>query len=113
LTGFEGELRHAFSATTALTLFGDRVRGRLKEGGNLPRLPADRLGVRLEQQLTAGLSGELSLLRVQRQDRLAEFETQTPGYNLLDAEARQHSSPIKGEVVLPGRNLTLGTRFTF
>src|SRR5690606_40804717 len=57
LTGFEGELRHAFSATTALTLFGDRVRGRLKEGGNLPRLPADRLGVRLEQQLTAGLSG--------------------------------------------------------
>lgn len=138
LTGFEGELRHAFSATTALTLFGDRVRGRLKEGGNLPRLPADRLGVRLEQQLTAGLSGELSLVRVQRQDRLAEFEAQTPGYNLLaaglawqgassegdwlvylkadnllDVEARQHSSPIKDEVVLPGRNLTLGTRFTF
>ena len=33
--------------------------------------------------------------------------------NLLDVEARQHSSLIKDEVVLPGRNLTLGTRFTF
>lgn len=138
LTGFEGEIRHQFTEATALTLFGDRVRGRLKDGGDLPRIPADRLGLRLEQALGNGVSGDLSFQRVQRQDRLAEFETETAGYNLLaaglswqgalsegdwlvylkadnllDVEARQHSSLIKDEVVLPGRNLTLGTRFTF
>lgn len=138
LTGFEGEIRHQFTEATALTLFGDRVRGRLKDGGDLPRIPADRLGLRLEQELGNGVSGDLSFQRVQRQDRLAEFETETAGYNLLaaglswqgalsegdwlvylkadnllDVEARQHSSLIKDEVVLPGRNLTLGTRFTF
>ncbi|HTO19430.1 MAG TPA: TonB-dependent receptor [Pseudomonas sp.] len=138
LTGVEGEVRHTFSEATALTLFGDRVRGRLKEGGDLPRIPADRLGVRLEQKFGSALSGELSFQRVQRQDRLAAFETETAGYNLLgaglawqgalsegdwlvylkadnllDVEARQHSSLIKDEVVLPGRNLTLGARLTF
>ena len=138
LTGFEGEIRHAFTEATALTLFGDRVRGRLKDGGDLPRIPADRLGVRLEQKLGAVLSGDLTLQRVQRQDRLGEFETETAGYNLLgaglawqgavsegdwlvylkahnllDVEARQHSSLIKDDVLLPGRNLTLGARFTF
>ena len=138
LTGVEGEVRHAFGEATALTLFGDRVRGRLKEGGDLPRIPADRLGVRLEQKFGSALSGELSFQRVQRQDRLAAFETETAGYNLLgaglawqgalsegdwlvylkadnllDVEARQHSSLIKDEVVLPGRNLTLGARLTF
>lgn len=138
LTGFEGEIRHQFTEATALTLFGDRVRGRLKDGGDLPRIPADRLGLRLEQELGNGVSGDLSFQRVQRQDRLAEFETETAGYNLLaaglswqgalsegdwlvylkadnllDVEARQHSSLIKDEVVLPGRNLILGTRFTF
>lgn len=138
LTGLEGEVRHQVRVGTALTLFGDRVRGRLKDGGNLPRIPADRLGVRLEQELGGGLSGELSFQRVQRQDSLAEFETPTAGYNLLaaglawhgalsdgdwlvylkadnllDVEARQHTSLIKDEVQLPGRNLTLGTRLTF
>jgi iron complex outermembrane receptor protein len=138
LTGVEGEVRHAFGEATALTLFGDRVRGRLKDGGDLPRIPADRLGVRLEQKFGSALSGELSFQRVQRQDRLAAFETETAGYNLLgaglawqgalsegdwlvylkadnllDVEARQHSSLIKDEVVLPGRNLTLGARLTF
>ena len=138
LLGVEGVVRHAFSEATALTLFGDRVRGRLRHGGDLPRIPADRLGVRLERQLGIGLSGELSFQRVQRQDRLAAFETETAGHNLLaaglawrgalgegdwlvylkadnllDVEARQHSSPIKDEVVLPGRNLTLGTRLAF
>lgn len=138
LTGVEGEVRHAFSDALAVSLFGDRVRGRLRDGGNLPRIPADRLGARVERALGAGLSGDLSLQRVWRQDRLGDFETETAGHtllaaglawqgalgagdwlvylkadNLLDVEARQHSSLIKDEVVLPGRNLTLGTRFHF
>ncbi|MNC41236.1 putative TonB-dependent receptor precursor [compost metagenome] len=114
------------------------MRGKLKDGGDLPRIPADRLGVRLEQRFTAALDGQLEFYRVQRQDELAAFETETAGYNMLgaglsyhgslsradyqlylkadnlfDAEARQHSSLIKDEVLLPGRNFTVGMRVTF
>lgn len=138
LTGVEGEVRHQFTDSFAASLFGDSVRGKLKDGGALPRIPADRLGVRLEQRFSAALDGQLEFYRVQRQDELADFETETAGYNmfgaglsyrgslnqadyqlylkadnLLDAEARQHSSLIKDEVLLPGRNFTVGMRVTF
>ncbi|MCM2319526.1 MAG: TonB-dependent receptor [Pseudomonas sp.] len=138
LTGAEGEVRHRFTDSFAASLFGDSVRGKLKDGGDLPRIPADRLGVRLEQRFTAALDGQLEFYRVQRQDELAAFETETAGYNMLgaglsyhgslsqadyqlylkadnlfDAEARQHSSLIKDEVLLPGRNFTVGMRVTF
>lgn len=138
LSGAEGEVRHQFTGRFAVSLFGDTVRGRLREGGDLPRIPADRLGVRLEQRFSRALDGQLEFFRVQRQNELAAFETETAGYNmlgaslgyhghlsqadyrlyfkvdnLLDAEARQHSSLIKDEVLLPGRNLTVGMRVTF
>lgn len=138
LSGGEAELRHQFSERFAATLFGDRVRGKLRHGGDLPRIPADRLGVRLEQRFGGALDGQLEFYRVQRQDQLAAFETTTAGYNmlgaglsyhgrlsqadyqlylkadnLLDAEARQHSSLIKDKVLLPGRNLTVGWCLTF
>ncbi|MCQ4345871.1 TonB-dependent receptor [Pseudomonas stutzeri] len=138
LTGGEFEVRQQFTGSFAATLFGDHVRGRLKEGGALPRIPADRLGVRLEQRFSSALDGQLEFYRVNRQTDSAAFETDTAGYNmlgaglsyrgslsqadyllylkadnLLDAEARQHSSLIKDEVLLPGRNFTLGMRVSF
>jgi iron complex outermembrane receptor protein len=138
LTGVEAEVRHQFTDSFAASLFGDSVRGKLKDGGDLPRIPADRLGVRLEQRFTAALDGQLEFYRVQRQDELADFESETAGYNmlgtglsyrgslsqadfqlylkadnLLDTEARQHTSLIKVEVLLPGRNFTVGMRVTF
>lgn len=138
LSGVEGEVRRQFTERFAASLFGDSVRGRLRDGGDLPRIPADRLGVRLEQRFTGALDGQLEFSRVQRQDQLAAFENETSGYNmlgtglsyrghlsqadyqlylkadnLLDAEARQHASLIKDEVLLPRRNLTVGMRVAF
>jgi iron complex outermembrane receptor protein len=139
LTGAEGEVRFQATDATALTLFGDHVRGKLRDGGgDLPRIPADRLGVRLDQRITSALDGQLELYRVQRQDELADYETETGGYNmlgaglsysgslnqadyllylkannLLDEKARQHTSFIKDDVLLPGRNLTVGMRLAF
>lgn len=138
LTGAEGDVRVQVTEAFAVTVFGDHVRGKLKAGGDLPRIPADRLGVRLDQAFTPALDGQLEFYRVQRQDDLAAYETETGGYNmlgaslvysgvldetdyqvylkgdnLLDAEARNHSSFIKDEVLLPGRNLTLGVRLSF
>lgn len=139
LTGAEGEVRFQATDSTTFTLFGDHVRGKLKNGGgDLPRIPADRLGVRVDQRFTTVLNGQLELYRVQRQDDLANYETETGGYNmlgaglsysgslnqtdyllylkgnnLLDEKARQHTSFIKDDVLLPGRNLTVGMRLAF
>ncbi len=139
LTGAEGEVRFQATAALAMTLFGDHVRGKLRDGGgDLPRIPADRLGVRLEQAFTPALGGQVEFYRVQRQDDSADYESNTSGYNmlgaglsyrgnlghtgytvyvrgdnLLDSKAREHTSFIKDEVLLPGRNLTLGMRLSF
>lgn len=138
LTGAEGSVTYALTDATDITLFGDHVRGKLKGDGDLPRIPADRLGVRVNQAFTPAVSGELEFYRVQRQDDIADYETETSGYNmlgaglsyrgslndtryqlflkgnnLLDENARNHSSFIKDDVLLPGRNFTVGMRLSF
>lgn len=138
LQGLEGSVSWQATAATGLTLFGDSVRGRLKDGGDLPRIPADRVGVRLDQRLTGAVSAQLEASQVMRQDNIADYETETGDYtllgaglnwrgqlgesdllvylrgnNLLNEKARQHSSFIKDEVLLPGRNLTVGARLVF
>lgn len=85
--------------------------------------------MRLDRSFTTALNGQLEFYRVQRQDELADYESETGGYsmlgaslgysgslnqtdyllylkanNLLDEKAREHSSFIKDEVLLPGRN---------
>lgn len=139
LTGAEGELRFQATESFAFGLFGDHVRGKLRDGGgDLPRIPADRLGMRLEQRFTPALDGQLEFYRVLRQEHTADYEAETGGYNmlgaslgyhgslgptdylvylrgdnLLDSKAREHTSFLKDEVLLPGRNLTLGVRLSF
>ena len=140
LQGLDGRIGIQATDNLQLTLFGDTVRGKLRDGGgNLPRIPADRYGLRLEQRLTSHLDAQLEGYRVRRQGDTAAYETDTGAYtmlmaglsyhgysqnglnyllyaranNLLDEKARQHTSFIKDEVLLPGRNLTVGMRLSF
>ena len=140
LQGLEGSVGIQATERLQVTLFGDTVRGKLQDGGgNLPRIPADRYGLRLEQQLTNHLDAQFEGYRVRRQSDTAAYETDTGAYtmlmaglsyqgfsqsgmhyllyaradNLLNDKARQHTSFIKDEVLLPGRNLTLGVRLGF
>ena len=140
LQGLEGSIGIQATDNLQVTLFGDTVRGKLRDGGgNLPRIPADRYGLRLEQQLTSHLDAQMEGYRVRRQGDTAAYETDTGAYtmlmaglsyhgysqsgmnyllyaranNLLDEKARQHTSFIKDEVLLPGRNLTVGMRLSF
>ena len=139
LYGLEGEVRFSLSAATGLGFFGDVVRGKLEDGaGKMARMPADRLGVRIDHAFSEALGGELEFYRSMRQHQLADFETQTQGFNmlnasltyqgftdntdyslylkasnLLDQKARQHTSFIKEDVLLAGRNLTVGVRVGF
>lgn len=137
-TGLEGRVQQRLSKQLSLSLFGDMVRARLDGGGKLPRIPAARLGVRLEGQWQAW-QGYTEWVQVARQNRVAAFESETPSYgllnlgvsyqtrsssgqpwqiylrarNLTDRLAYAHSSFIKDAAPLMGRNITLGVRLDF
>ena len=121
-----------------LRLFADYVRGELTNGEPLPRLPPLRFGGRFEYHNERLLVG-IEATRYDDQDEIAPFETETPGYMLLNAdlrwrfvaaagpelelfanatnlgdeEARKHTSFVKDVAPLPGRNYALGIRSRF
>lgn len=135
-TGFEAETTYRVSDSLSATLFGDYVRAELKDGGNLPRIPAARYGTRLNAS-TGAWAGELEFYRVNEQDDIADFEAVTPGYdmlnltlsyslqgmrgpvvylrgtNLLDEVVWNHASYLARVVPLPGRGVTAGLRVSF
>lgn len=120
-----------------LRFFGDRVRA-TRDGGNLPRIPAARLGAQLNWKGDA-LSAGVGITRTYAQDNIDVFETPTDSYtfvnanlsynfynknttswnafiqgtNLTNQEARLSTSFIKDDVPLPGRNITAGLRVFF
>lgn len=123
--------------TLDLRLFTDTVRGKV-DGGNAPRTPPQRFGLQLDHK-AGPWATNLSVIRAARQNRLAELETETPGYtlvnaevsyrikqsqsigytvfmqgkNLLDDEMRVHTSYLKDVAPLPGRAFVLGLRGQF
>ena len=121
----------------SLGLLADAVRGELDGGGHLPRIPPVRIGAELAYARGA-FSAALSARHSFEQDRVAAGELPTEGHTLLDAEfswrapsargqtlafirasnlldedARVHSSPLKDEVPLAGRSLAAGLRVSF
>ena len=141
-SGFEAELFVPLLAKDRtevdMRLFADYVRGELASGESLPRLPPLRYGARFEYHDERLLVG-LEAARYDDQDEVAPFETETPGYmlmnadvrwrlvgvtgmelelflnasNLGDEEARKHTSFVKDVAPLPGRNYALGVRSRF
>lgn len=139
-TGLEGEIRRQLNPILGLALFGDLVRARLASGAgdrDLPRIPAHRLGLRLDGKWQ-GWSGEIEWARVARQNDVAALESETAGYNMLnlgisysgrhgdrpyliyvkatnlaDELAYSHTSFIKDAAPLMGRNVTAGVRVSF
>ena len=137
-TGLEGQVRQRLTRNLGVTLFGDLVRAKLASGGNLPRIPSARAGLRLDASWQ-GWDGQVEWVQVARQNRVAEFETATPGYgmlnlgvayksrlangtpwqlylkanNLTDRLAYAHTSFIKNAAPLMGRNVVVGMRVEF
>ena len=121
-----------------LRVFADRVRARLESGGNLPRIVPARVGSQLRWERDAWRA-TLGAVRFLRQDDVAAFEAPGPGYtlvdahlawhvdtdagngwevfldgtNLLDEEARPHTSFLKDLAPLPGRGIAVGVRAFF
>lgn len=139
--GFEGEVQTLLSDTGVgrfdLRVFGDTVDAELNSGANLPRIAPARLGAGLNWALD-GWRAAVSAIRYSKQKDVAEFETETAGYallnanlsyafnstlaeweifadgsNLTDREARIHTSFLKEVAPLPGRNFRFGIRAFF
>lgn len=139
ISGFEARVGYAFTDQVALTFQADSVRGRFDQGeeGYLPRLPADRAGLELSFD-GALLNASLSATHVRVQDRLAEEETRTDGYNNIEASISrlwnvngrevtlalfgsnlgddvitEHTSYVKDDVVAQGRSYRFSISSTF
>lgn len=134
--GFEAETYVDLSDSLRLTVFGDYIRAEV-EDDNLPRTPPMRFGSELSY-VNDGLSADVGFTWYDEQNNVASFETTTDGYtlvnasvqyefatqnidwvvfargdNLTDEEARVHTSFLKDQAPLPGRNFTMGVRALF
>ena len=141
--GFEAQLDYelfkSVDSTVLLSFMSDAVKARNKDSGDdLPRIPPVRIGSRLGLTHRNWESG-LELRYAFEQTNVAPDQTDTDGYtqlnadlryrfelsdssavvfflrgeNLLNEVIRHHSSFLKDEAPLPGRNFTLGGRFEF
>jgi iron complex outermembrane receptor protein len=122
----------------SIDLYGDSVRGELDDSGDVPRMPPLRIGTRLKWD-GAAFAAYAGVLHAASQDRAGEFETDTDGYNRVDAgidyyltmaEARDTQLFIRGTNLTnqtirastsflrdyapePGRSIEAGFRFSF
>lgn len=140
--GLEGELEYPVIDSRVgrldLSVKGDLVRADFDSGGNVPRVPAARLGAGADFVRDRWSVG-VDATRVFEQDRSGDDELPTDGYtlvslyadyhwqlgnrgeitlfasgdNLLDKEVRNHVSRLKHFAPEPGRNVRVGVRVTY
>lgn len=134
--GLEAQAYFDLNDAFRLTVFTDYIRAEI-EDDNLPRTPPMRIGGELSY-VNGGLSADAGFTWVDDQTDTASFETATDGYtllnasvqyefasqgidwvvfargdNLTDEEARVHTSFLKDQAPLPGRNISVGVRALF
>lgn len=140
--GVEFELTIQLAAVSggelSLDIFGDWLDAELDNNGDVPRLPPQRLGSRLNYQHGA-LSTYISVVEADDQDSPGLNEEETDGYtrwdagidytidlsdksqlltflrvkNIDDEEIRNSSSFLREISPEPGRSIEAGLRFTF
>lgn len=139
--GFEAETRLGLFENhlgkLEARLYGDLVQGKLSNGDDLPRISPARIGLNLDYERHRW-NANLDLIHVFEQNNTAELEQGTGGYlmlnmgasytlpittmegtlfiqgsNLLDQDARRHTSFIKDRAPLPGRSATAGLRIRY
>ncbi len=137
--GVDGQISHQVNDESRIAFFGDYVHARLKsEDDNLPRIPPGRIGVRYDWNSGPFAAG-FEYYRTFAQDKVASYETETDGYDMLGATAAfqldlpsgrsvevyargsnltndlafVHTSFVKDQSPLRGRNFIFGVRTNF
>ena len=67
---------YQLSSIYKLSVFGDYVRGKI-DNENAPRVPAGRLGTKVNADFGDGLVGSAEYYHVFQQDKIAAYETDT------------------------------------
>ena len=136
---FEGSVKLAQVNAFAINLDGvaDYTRARAKGGPSIARIPALRVLGALEAQ-SPKVNARFEVERVNKQTKIATFETPTKGYtlvnaslgfkplgedgalsltlsanNLFDVTARRHASFLKDYAPLAGRDIRLSAKVSF
>jgi iron complex outermembrane receptor protein len=141
LYGFEAEVDWHLNDNLRVSAFTDFTRAKLTnsnvENTNLPRIPSMRFGTEFHWE-QGNWHAELGATYYSKQDKIADFETQTDGYTLVSAAfnyylslddtdmkfylkannltnelARVHSSFLKDDAPLPARSFVLGAKVSF
>ena len=141
LEGYEFEVSQIFNfdrGNLTLSLGRDSVTGEFKNGANIPRIVPERNILTISYS-EDNLDARLTFKDIEEQNDIGEGETMTQGFemldfslrksfvlsnqskislslfgkNLLDEVARNHSSFVKNEVPLPGRNFGLKLNYKF
>ena len=132
------DLGHRRSGHWQLFGFYDVVRGELADGDRVPLMPPQRIGLGADWDL-GDWAATFTWIHASDHDRVAEYETPTPGYelvnaelswrfaatergewaafvkgrNLLDEDIRNSTSYLKDRAPQAGRNFVLGLRAVF
>lgn len=138
LYGYELEAAWDITDAWKLSAFSDFTRAHLRDGGNLPRIPAQRIGTDITYA-AANWDTTVGMTYYGAQNRVADNETTTDSFNLVNASfnyypgwsARHqlslyvkaenltdelgfvHTSFLKDDAPVRGRNLTIGIRGEF
>jgi iron complex outermembrane receptor protein len=140
--GFEAQVKITLITTVygylSSELFADYVRGRLSNGGDIPRMPSLRYGLQLSWGNTDWTT-QLRMTRAESQDNPGLNETETDGYwllnlsanhrlsiaeyanillfvkanNLLDQDIRQSVSFLRNSAPEAGRGAEMGLKIEF
>ncbi len=140
-SGVELEASLRLARTGGVTIVADTVadyvRATIKGAGPAPRIPPFRLMGGIEAQAER-VQGRIEVEWTSAQDRLAEFETRTRGFtlvnaslqfkplrnnrntsvtlaanNIFDVDARRHASFLKDVAPLAGRDIRVTARLNF
>ncbi|NCP66418.1 MAG: TonB-dependent receptor [Paraglaciecola sp.] len=141
LYGFEADIDWHLNQNLRVSAFTDFTRAKLintgNENVNLPRIPPMRVGANFHWEQD-DWHAELGATYYAKQDKIADFESQTDGYTLLSASfnyylsvantdltlfarannltntlARVHSSFLKDDAPLPARSFVIGLKASF
>jgi iron complex outermembrane receptor protein len=104
--GIEVETHIALNEAFSLRLFGDHVRAKLDDNGDIPRTTPGRFGTELSYSAN-NVEASLQWMSVSDQNHPGENEEETDGYEQLDAQVQWHldagATPIM--VFVRGNNL--------
>lgn len=108
LYGYELELDWQFTEQWSLHGFSDYTRAKQRDGDDLPRIPAQRVGAEVRYQ-AVNWDGSVGYTRYLEQDKIAQNETVTDAYGLLNARVNLYPDWLANygaTLYLKGENLT-------